>query len=178
MVDSGLPVQIAQALLRHTAHGSVQHIISAQACLSSSVEAYDLELKRAWERVLGLTFSDRAWNRAQLPLRDGGLTSGAIGLTIPRAAVAFSAAWSGTADYVSEVGGFGSVDELLEADSVLRGELQAAADKLKDVGLPSASVRWEDGRFPPPFKQTRVLRNLSAIVRKHGLESVSDMEAA
>lgn len=140
LCKNDLSIQIAQALLRCVAHVACQHIVSTVLAGSVAVDAYCASLRGAWERVLGLKLSDDAWRRAQLPLREGDLVTGALDAVTPRAAAAFATAWSRTAEFVSRVAGLKAAPELLLADSVMATQLQAAADKLKSAGLPAITT--------------------------------------
>ena len=127
---------------------------------------------------MGLKLSDEAWQRAQLPLREGGLATGALGGLVPRAATALLAAWSRSSDYVSQVMRYQSISELLVDDQTLAGQLQSAADSLKLAGMQPSQTPWENHEVPPPFKQSRILKKLSGIARSQTISLLPQPMAA
>ena len=178
LINEGLPVHIAQGLLRYAAHGSTQHIITSAPVASSAVDEYDSKLRAAWDRVLGLKLPDEAWQRSQLPLREGGLASGALDGLLPKAAAAFAAAWSRAAEYVCKVTGEQSMSELLACDPVLAHQLQAAADKLTGVGLQPLRTPWNNHDVPTPFRQSKILKRVAATARSRCTSALPQMKAA
>ena len=175
--EVGLSTHTARALLRFVANGASQHIISAQPTSSGHLQAYDQELRKAWEGVMDLKFSDNAWARAQLPLREGGLATGATAQLLPRAAAAFASTWSRTGSYVASQCGHHSVDELLLEDIELANQLQAAAVALKEAGM-HHSAPWDSLRVPSPTSQGKILRKLASKMRKAQLDAMPDIAAA
>ena len=178
LCGEGLSIQIAQALFRYVSHGVAQHIISSAYISEASVQSYDVRLRSAWERVLGLKLSDEAWRRAQLPLKEGGLATGALGGLVPRAATAFLAAWSRSSDYVAQVMRYQSISELLVDDQILAGELQSAADSLKLAGMQASQTPWHNHEVPSPFKQSQVLKKISAMARTQAISVLAQPMAA
>ena len=158
--------------------GSTQHIISATPVPSAAVDAYDARLRVAWERVLGLKLSDDAWQRAQLPLREGGLASGALDGLVPRAAAAFAASWSRTCAFVAGVTGFQCPSELVAEDAELALQLQASAEKLKAAGLSPMCTPWENLEVPIAFNQSKLLKKLSSTARAQCTSALPEAQAA
>ena len=175
--DHGLSVQVAQALLRYVAHGAAQHIVSGTPVSTTAVIAYDAQVRSAWERVLRLRLSDSAWERAQLPLREGGLATGTLDGLLPRAAAAFAAAWSRTSDFVCGIAGYQSMTELLSRDGLLAAQLQAAGEKLHVAGLPLSRTPWHNHDVPAAFTQSRLLRKISSHARSEGISALSQTRA-
>ena len=176
--DYGLPRHISQSLLRYCACGATQHAISTAPALTEALVACDAAIREAWETVLGMKLSDKAWALAQLPLREGGLAAGATQTVLPRAAAAFACTWSRTINYVA--GRLGCSDEeLLSQDPALASQLQAAGESLVAAGLPATSAPWLD-RAPPgkALKQSRIPRQISGKIRKQLFATGDDAEAA
>ena len=168
----GLQLQISQLLLRYVVVRACQHALEVEPASLIHLETYDAVLRKAWEQVMGLQFSDRSWKLAQLPLREGGLSAGAISSPLPRAAAAYAAVWSRTAKFVANHLGLNSVEELLEQDGTLLEQLKAAAVALRNAGgLRDDLVPWADGRPPPAkFRQSQILKPIGSYLRKTYLD--------
>ena len=108
----------------------------------------------------------------------GGLASGALGGRLPKAAAAFAAAWSQTAEYVCKIMGEQSMPELLACDAALAHQLQAAADKLTAVGLQPLSTPWNNHDVPAPFRQSKILKKLAATARSRCTSALPRVKAA
>jgi hypothetical protein len=120
----------------------------------------------------GTDLSDEAWARAQLPLREGRLASGAGAVSIPRTAAAYAATWSRTADVVADRRGSHSIAELLELDVTLAAKLQASADALRAAGLAPATVPWDSARIASHFLQAELMLKLASQSRWQSLASL------
>ena len=94
----GLPLQIAQHLFRVGSTNLIQHILAAKRVFPEAVAAYDANLRQAWQSLLGIPISDSAWLRGCMPVREGGVSFGAIG---PKAPAAFVSSWSQTWQHVA-----------------------------------------------------------------------------
>ena len=175
---SGLPIQTSQALFRHVAHGAVQHIVATVPLSTAEVVAYDAELRRCWERILQLKLSDVAWAKSQLPLRDGGLASGAVHVGLPRAAAAFSAMCSRVLPFVASQRGMESVTELLDADDYLSSQIYKSVGQLEEAGLNSSTIPWSNGDVPRPFRQGKLVRRLAVKAREMFINNMDDLAAA
>ena len=176
--EHGLPRQISQSLLRFSAAGATQHIISTAPASAEALAACDSVIRDAWETVIGVKLSDEAWVLAQLPLREGGLAAGATQTVLPRASASFACTWSRTVDYVATSLGR-SPEELLSHDTALAGQLKAAGDALVVAGLPAISAPWLDGAPPNrSLRQSRILRRISSHMRKQLLPTVDAFKAS
>ena len=174
--EAGLPLQIVQSLVRLAAQGAPQHALMMRLASLAAVEQYDCHLRAAWSALVGCTLSDAAWQRAQLPLRAGGLAAGAVG---PRAAAAYAAAWGRTAPFVAQATGHqGCVADLLSADPCLSSRLAAAAEDLVSRGVRPAAVPWRHGVAPQrPVRQARLVQDISKAQRDAVLSPLPDVAA-
>ena len=83
LTANGLPLQLAQHLLRVGTNNLTQHILAAKPISAEKVAAFDNNLRQAWQTLLELPLTDAAWVRGSLPMKEGGVGFGMIG---PRAA--------------------------------------------------------------------------------------------
>ena len=89
LMQFGLSMQIAQALLRYVCQGAPQHALSAEPASTHDVIAFDAALQSAWSEELGLALTGESWKRAAMPLRDGGLAVGVAHDALAQAFFAF-----------------------------------------------------------------------------------------
>ena len=174
---SGLQLQLCQSLFRVGSSGLIQHIIGTKRLPQGSIVAYDANLRQAWQGLLGIPVTDRAWTRGCLPLRLGGMSFGAIG---PRAPAAFIATWSRTLSFVTGHLRVALPSDILTIDSSLAADLRDAAGSLRPYVPPLFSIPWENGEMPTKeCRQGTLLEKVYETTRLNVLrEMPSDISAA
>ena len=151
---AGLSVQLSQALFRYAAVGSPQHVLMCRAVSKQQAESFDTTLRRAWEGVLGLKFSDDAWVRASLPMKRGGIATGTIA---PRASAAFLTATARTLPEVLRWTQYPNELALRGAATQLDGRIKAAVADLVDRGVEETELPLAEGAPIRPPKQKQLV---------------------
>ena len=158
----GLRLQMCAHLFRLGGASLVQHLISAETYNTERIAKFDLQLRNAWQLLLGIPITDNAWRRGCLPFRLGGCSCGAIQF---RAPAAYLSAWSRTCEYACAHVGVASSRDLLVAVPGLQEELEACAAELRPWTKPAQTIPWEFGEPPTvPKKQAAILHHINGVL--------------
>ena len=152
--DSGLSVQLAQSLLRYAAVGSPQHILMCKLVTPQQATVHDAAVRRAWQTVLGVEMSDDSWDRAMLPLKQGGLAPGTVGT---RASAAFLTALARTVPEVLRRTEYSGIEALRRAVPSLDRSIAVATTDLQERGLPAEKVPFAYGAGATEPKQKDIV---------------------
>ena len=175
LTANGLPLQLAQHLLRVGTNNLTQHILAAKPISAEKVAAFDNNLRQAWQTLLELPLTDAAWVRGSLPMKEGGVGFGMIG---PRAPAAYVSAWSRTWSYVAKHMGVDTATDLLSLDPGLATELSGAAAALRPLIPRTTAIPWEHGQTQDrKIRQGTLLQQVWRSIRTTLLDQMQSVAA-
>ena len=121
---------------------------------------HDAAVRRAWQTVLGIGMSDDSWDRATLPLKQGGLAPGTVGT---RASAAYLTALTRTMPEVLRRTEYSGVEALRRAVPSLDQGITVATADLHGRGVPAEKVPFAYGIGAAEPKQ----KDIVGVINQH-----------